>query len=68
MARFSWAAAGDAQVVARRVRDAFERARGRPEPTALYRLSEVTPEGVAAVGPLRSWREITELLDEQRSA
>ena len=68
VARFSWAAAGDPRDVARRAQAAFDRARDRPAPTALYRLSEVTTAGVAPVGPLLTWREINELLDDQRSA
>ena len=66
--RFSWVAAGDVEIVARRVRRAFERAKSRPEPDALYRLSEVTPTGVAPVGPHLTWRQIVDVLDDDRTA
>lgn len=66
--RFTWAAAGDPEIVARRVRRAFERAKSRPEPDALYRLSGVTPDDVAPVGPYFTWRQIVEVLDDDRTA
>lgn len=68
MARFSWLAAGDPSVVAQRARGAFERAIGRPEPTALYRLSVVTRGGVAPIGPYLTWGQLNEVLEHQRCA
>ena len=68
VARFTWLAAGDASRVAQKALRAFERARSRPKPTALYRLSEVTTSGVAPIGPYLTWRGISDQLDDAQSA
>lgn len=68
MVRFGYAAAGNQAVVQQRVLAAFERAAHRLPPTALYRVSAITPTGVAASGPYLDWRDMTGFLDRARSA
>ena len=68
LARFSWADAGNANIVAGKALRAFERARRGPDPVALYRLSEVTARGTAPAGPFLTWHEIVQRLGDAKSA